>query len=120
MGYRQWHSTSAVLEWFKGLEDKSDLEFFQYDIVSFYPSITEELFDDAMTFARMIVDIPKNIVARDSLLFHDGKVWQKKSDLFHVTMGAYDGAEVCELVSLFILDKMRSSFPEVDRGLYPL
>ena len=122
-GLKQWRSTSSVLEWFKGLEDKRTLEFFQFDIVSFYPSITEKLFDDAIAFARTIVQIPQNIVdimknARDSLLFHDGKVWQKKSGLFDVTMGAYDGAEVCELVGLFILDKMRSRFPELDSGLY--
>ena len=30
----------------------------------------------------------------------------KKDGLFNVTMGTYDGAEVCELVGIFSLDKV--------------
>ena len=30
----------------------------------------------------------------------------KKDGLFDVTMGAYDDAEVCELVGAFLLDKI--------------
>ena len=33
-------------------------------------------------------------------------------------MGAYDGAEVCELVGLLILDNLRRHFPEINSGLY--
>ena len=122
-GLLQWRNTASVLQWFKGLENKSSLEFIQFDIVNFYPSITEKLFDDAIEFARTIIDIPQNIVdivknARESLLFHDGKVWQKETGIFDVTMGAYDGAEVCELVGLLILDRLRRHFPEINSGLY--
>ena len=40
--------------------------------------------------------------ARKSLLFHDGNACVKKEGnlLFDVTMGSYDGAEVCELIKL--------------------
>ena len=31
---------------------------------------------------------------------------EEKGDLFDVTMGAYDGAEVCELVGTFLLQKI--------------
>ena len=37
--------------------------------------------------------------------------WVKKSDsnsLFDVTMGSYDGAEICELVGLYVLERLRS------------
>ena len=33
-------------------------------------------------------------------------------------MGAYHGAEVCELVRLFILDMMKRKFPNINFGLY--
>ena len=39
--------------------------------------------------------------ARKSLLFNEEGTWVKKDGLFDVTMGAYDGAEVCELVGTF-------------------
>ena len=38
--------------------------------------------------------------------------------MFDVTMGCYDGAEVCELVGLYILHKLTSAFPGGDIGLY--
>ena len=38
--------------------------------------------------------------------------------MFDVTMGAPDGAEVCELVGLFLLSEIRSEFPELNCGLY--
>ena len=43
--------------------------------------------------------------ARKSLLFYDEKTWLKRSNqsLFDVTMGSYEGAEICELLGLFIL-----------------
>ena len=41
--------------------------------------------------------------SRKSLLFNNGTAWIKKKRSFDVTMGSYDGAEVCELVGLFIL-----------------
>jgi hypothetical protein len=33
-------------------------------------------------------------------------------------MGSYDGAEICELVGLFILDKFRAEFKNDNIGLY--
>ena len=33
-------------------------------------------------------------------------------------MGAHDGAETCDLVGLYILDKMKTNFPEINFGLY--
>ena len=39
-------------------------------------------------------------------------------DLFDVAMGAYDGAEVCELVVIFLLQKISETCNEGDIGLY--
>ena len=57
--------------------------------------------------------------ARKSLLFHDGLPWVKRdsSNAFDVTMGSFDGAEICELVSLFILSKLKDTFGN-NIGLY--
>ena len=39
-------------------------------------------------------------------------------NLFDVTMGSYDGAEVCELVGLFILKHLGEKFGKENIGLY--
>ena len=47
------------------------------------------------------------------------ETWIKSNgSLFDVTMGSFDGAEVCELVGLFILDQCKQHFPLLDLGLY--
>ena len=45
-------------------------------------------------------------------------MWQRKDSLFDVTMGAPDGAEVCELVGLYLLYKTSSFIPIEHTGLY--
>ena len=42
----------------------------------------------------------------------------KKDGSFDVTMGAYDGAEVCELVGAFLLDKISEKYEKNNIGLY--
>ena len=46
------------------------------------------------------------------MFFYNDKTWLKKNDqsLFDVTMGSYDGAEVCELVGLFLLNTLADLF----------
>ena len=78
-----------------------------FGIKGFYPSISKKVLTDALTFAETIInpdDQDKNIIyhSRKSLLFNQEQTWMKKgSDLFDVSMGAYDGAEVCELIGIF-------------------
>ena len=45
-------------------------------------------------------------------MYHNDDPWVKKdtSVEFDVTMGSYDGAEVCEIVGLFILDMLSNLF----------
>ena len=57
--------------------------------------------------------------ARKSLLFHSNQPWIKRdSDTFGVTMGAYDGAEICELVGIFMLSLLSKKFSSNNIGLY--
>ena len=47
-----------------------------------------------------------------TLLFYEKTLWVKKagSKDFDVPMGCFDGAEVCELVGIFIFNKLKSAF----------
>ena len=112
------------MDWFKSLEKEAKSRFIQFDIESFYPSITSELLNKALEYAKSIVHIEQedvNIIqhSRKSLLFSGQDCWIKKdNDLFDVTMGAYDGAEVCELVGLYLLKKIAQIIPQSNVGLY--
>ena len=70
----------------------------------------KELLTDALAFAKTIIDLvghDKKIIyhSSKSSLFNQEQTWMKKgSDLFDVSMGSYDGAEVCELIGIFILN----------------
>ena len=56
--------------------------------------------------------------ARKSLLFNEGGAWMKRDGLFDLKMRPYDGAEVCELVGTFLLDKIRVKYDKNSIGLY--
>ena len=91
------------------IEEKSKYKFIVFDIKDFYPSIKETLLIKAINFAEKLVNIANEDKVikkhtRKSLLYNNSEPWIKKdSGLFDVTMGAYDGAEVCELVGTFLL-----------------
>ena len=86
--------------------------------------MSHKLLTDALNFASKHADIDSETIsvimhARKSLLFNKEDVWVKKDNpSFDVTMGSYDGAEVCELVGLYILDKISNECPEIELGLY--
>ena len=120
----QWKNTNSVISWFKNLPNKSSRSFICFDIVDFYPSITEELLLNALTFASQfntITDEEKHIImqAKKSVLFSRNQIWRKKESdsLFDVTMGSFDGAETCELLGLFLLSKLPPEYRN-DIGLY--
>ena len=75
----------------------------------------------SLNYAKSIEAIDENVVkvimrSRKSLLFD---VWVKKENAnFDVTMGSYDGAELCELTGLYILSVLSSEFGKEKIGLY--
>ena len=82
------------MTWFKNIRNKISTKFIKFDIVDFYPSISEELLDKALTFAKTKTEISDHEMgiikhARKALLFNNGNPWTKKNqdDLFDVTMG---------------------------------
>ena len=48
------------------------------------------------------------------------EAWKKKStdSCFDVTMGSYDGAEICELVGIFISKSLEDKIDKQGIGLY--
>ena len=122
LNVNQWRNTQNVIEWFGNIEQKSRHSFISFNIVDFYPSISEYLLDQALSWASRLADISHEDIsiikhAKKSLLFNNGKK-NNNSNLFDVTMGSYDGAEICELVGLFILNHLGKSFGKENIGLY--
>ena len=120
--FNQWRNTQAVIDWFKGIKDKKRFKFVQFDIVEFYPSISENLLISALEFAQDFINISddeKRIIlqTKQSILYKGGTPWIKKGNKhFDVTMGSLDGAETCELVGLFLLSKLQNL--GLNLGLY--
>ena len=120
----QWRNTKDVISWLKEIENTPRCKFIQFDIKEFYPSIKESLLKNALDFAKQHVRIKKTdydtiMQARKSLLYCDGEPWMKKeAGIFDVTMGAFDGAEICELVGIFLLSQLATSCDKKRMGLY--
>ena len=121
---RQWKNTHEVLMWFKQLKNKQKKTFILFDVCSFYPSITPELLSLALDWATMYVNISrdeKNIImqSKKSYLYARNKPWVKKGDEnFDVGMGAFDSAESCDIVGLYLLDQLSNRIKELEVGIY--
>ena len=78
--FNQWKNTQSVINWFKNIVNKKRFSFIQFDICSFYPSITEELLEKALEYAANYVEISneeRDIInqARKSYLFSQQTPW---------------------------------------------
>ena len=91
-------------------------------VCDFYPSITESLLKEALSFAGQYSDISdqeKRIIihAKRSLFYNNHSIWCKKgSNLFDVPMGSFDGAETCELIGLYLLSQLQHL--NINVGIY--
>ena len=118
----QWRNTDSVITWFKGLNNKSKLNFISFDIVNFYPSISEDLLKRAIEWAGSLITISEEdkaiiFACKESVLYNAGSPWVKREgEEFDVTMGSYDGAETTDLVGLFLLNQLKHL--PVNVGLY--
>ena len=79
------------------------IEFIVFDMKDFHPSINETLLIKAINFAEKSV----NITNEDKVIIKHARKFflydNSETLTFDVTMGAYDGVEVCELVGTFLL-----------------
>ena len=118
-------NSSEVIDWFNKLENKNSLHFLNFDVVSFYPSISQKLFDETLSWAKQFHNFSEEDLSilrnsRKSFSFLNQQPWVKKhnNNNFDVTMGAYDGAEVAELCGLYVLHKLESVIDQHHLGLY--
>ena len=121
----QWRNTDSVINWFENRKSKNKSIFMQYDIEEFHPSISEDLLKKALDHAITFVDISSEeedtiVHCRKSLLFNNTYIWTKKESNkdFDITMGSFDGAEVCELVGLYILHILSTKYGKNLNGIY--
>ena len=97
-------------------------------MVDYYPSISEELVIKSLNFADSYISVPTEDLSLikntcKSVLCEQGALWRKKranntNSLFDVAQGSYMGAELCELVGLFLLDGLKNIFGLNRVGLY--
>ena len=115
LSVNEWKNTISVIKWFQNINNKR---------LYFYPSIKETLLIEAIQFAKEHVPITRKDVevifhARKSVLYNNGEPWVKKEGgSFDVTMGAYDGAEVCELIGIYMLYLIGKKYDSKNIGLY--
>ena len=120
----EWKNTESVINWFKSIPNKHLYTFLMFDIKDFYPSIKEKLLREAIRFAKLYISITKKDIEaifheRTSLLYYNDEPWVKKGESnFDVSMDAYDGAEVCELIGIFMLSLLSKHINKNHIGLY--
>ena len=117
----QWKNTNDVINWFNAIKDKSNYTMLCFDICDFYPSITNTLLQKALNYASKYADISEDQIhlltdTKKTTLYKDGNYWEKTTSAFDVTMGSYDGAEICELVGLYLLSQLQNL--NINVGLY--
>ena len=119
-----WRSTREVLLWFNAIDNKEKCKLISFDVVDYYPSITEKLLNKALNFASEFDPITadeRDIIlhAKRSFLYSEESAWGKTEtqDLFDVTMGSWDGAETCELVGNYLLSLIKKKHGN-NIGLY--
>ena len=112
--YNQWLNSDSVISWFKNIKNKHTHTFILFDVVNMYGSISEKLLTEALQWASSLTKITKEeksiiLRAKKSLLYdHRGEPFVKKGRKnFDITMGSWDGAESCDLVSLYLLSKVQ-------------
>ena len=81
----QWRNSNDTIAFFNSINDKNRHTFLSLDIVDFYPSISQKLVDQAITWGRQftpISDSDTKIIkhARKSLLCNNGQAWTNRNN----------------------------------------
>ena len=79
LAHNQWKNTSCVIEWFKNINEKNKCAFIQLDIEEFFLSVTEDILENTIIFAKTFISItdpyPRIVKhCRRSLLFSKEEV----------------------------------------------
>ena len=102
---------------------KSRCFFIQFDIIDFYPSITKEILEQVIVFAKQYTEIAeKDLIiikhCRKSLFYCEDEACKKKESegCFGVMIGSNDRAEICKLTGIYILSQLPNLSPQEDIG----
>ena len=108
--YNQWKNSHDIIDWFKNIKNKRNAKFIIFNIIEFYPSISRELLLKSLNHTREYEDITDKeieiiLACRKSILADNCRTWLKSHmDNFDIPMGAYDSAQVADLIGIYILD----------------
>ena len=97
-GLQQWRETTSVIDWFKAIDNKNKCRFLKFDIEKYYPSITKDILQRSLDFAKQYTSItPQEIDiilhARKTVLFDRHETW-KKSHLMICLMSPWEAMTV--------------------------
>ena len=68
-----------VLGWFNNIKNKNLFTFMKFDVVDFYPSISNKLLIISIQFARKYVDLSNDQI--EIILHRRYTVWREKLDI---------------------------------------
>ena len=94
-----------------------------FDIKDFYPSIKKAVMG-GHKISKLYISITNKDIkaishARNPLLYYNDEPWVRKGESnFDVSMGAYSGAELCELIGIFMLSLLSKHINKNHIGLY--
>ena len=121
----QRKNSLEVITCFDKLTNENNLHFLKFDICSFYPSIERDELNKGLSFIK---NVSKISLEDESIIFHyftsirsDLKVniWTNAdNNLFDVAMGSYMGAEICDLIGIFLVNDLRKLSKSESIGLY--
>ena len=117
----QWKNTNDVINWFNAIKDKSNYTMICFDVCDFYPSITNTLLQKSIKLRLYIRRYlgrsnPPYNTQRKQRYTRTVNLGEKTTSGFDVIMGSYDGAEICELVGLYLLSQLQNL--NINVGLY--
>ena len=125
LGLNLWISTKEAIDWFSSIKNMDKATFIQFDIVEFYPSIKERILMDSLEFAKQHTNLTSSDVeiimsCRKNILMHNNEIWVKSgvANGFDVPMGAFDSAQISDIIGIYILDKLSSIADKAEMGLY--
>ena len=121
----QWKNSGEVIDWFEKINNKNHKCFVNFDIKNFYPTIKRKHLIDAINFSNSYsrfteFEIETIMHTCKSVMFYDNNMWKKtnSNDNFDVPMGSFHGAEICDLVGLYLLHNLSTIINIESIGLY--
>ena len=121
----QWRNTPQVINCFKNLTCKENRRFIKFDVADFYLSILEKFLRRAISYAKFIISTKDKVIdatklPRKLLLFSKEGTWVKRGEnpSFDVTMRSFDDAQICEIVGIYLLERLLPLLGKENFGLY--